>query len=62
MYFVVDKENFCAKGNTLAEAYNNFVYNVDNLPIEELTFYEGKEIKVKQKIEKVEKVTITKRN
>lgn len=61
MFIVKDPDDCFAEGKTLEEAfseYNN--YHEYNYDIESLTWYEATEIQVQQKIEKVEKVTITK--
>lgn len=61
MFIVIDYQNNAAIGDTLEEAYKNYEDDIEETPdIDDCTWYEATEIKVKQKIEKVEKTTITK--
>jgi len=60
MFIVIDGNSNSAIGNTLQEAFDNYEKELDTLDMNDCTWFEADELKVQQKIEKVEKVTITK--
>ena len=60
MFIVIDYNDQTATGDTLQDAFEDYEEKYGTLSMDDCTWYEAKEIQVKQKIEKVEQVTITK--